>query len=95
LKVGLRRGGTTPSGFRRCKENLKPNGLVFVKDNLATANRRAAKEEARFFVEDRGLCRVYSHDTELFAAAGLTLVETVQQDQWPHYLCPVFCFVLK
>jgi hypothetical protein len=74
---------------------LNPNGLIFVKDNLADSKKEAKKEEAQFFVEDRGICRVYSHYLELFAAAGLTVVEAIKQDNWPADMLPLFCFVLK
>jgi protein N-terminal methyltransferase len=79
----------------RCKAHLNPNGLIFVKDNLAVAGKDAKKNEAQFFVEDRGICRVYSHYMELFAAAGLTVVEVVKQDGWPPDLLPLSCFVLR
>jgi hypothetical protein len=69
--------------------------MLFVNDNLRARDRSAKKHQAQFFVEDRGICRVYSHYLELFAAAGLKIVEVVEQDQWPHILYPLFCFVLQ
>jgi protein N-terminal methyltransferase len=79
----------------RCKAHLNPNGLIFVKDNLGNSHKNAKRDQAQFFVEDRGICRVYSHYLDLFAAAGLTVVETVKQDLWPEEMLSLFCFVLK
>jgi protein N-terminal methyltransferase len=79
----------------RCKANLNRNGLIFVKDNLAADDKATKREAAQFFVEDRGICRAYTHYMELFRNAGLALVEEVKQDQWPEDMLPLYCFVLK
>ena len=79
----------------RCKEHLQPNGIIFVKDNIADANLKSAREEAQFFVDDRGICRAYCHYIELFEKAGLKVVEVVKQKDWPEDLLPLYTFVLR
>jgi protein N-terminal methyltransferase len=79
----------------RCKANLKTNGLIFIKDNLASVDLKLERKEAQFFPRDRSICRVYTHFRELFKAAKLTLVETVRQERWPEDLLPLYTFVLQ
>jgi protein N-terminal methyltransferase len=81
--------------LQRCKAHLNPNGLIFLKDNLASSDLKSKKEEAQFFVEDRGVCRAHIHYLEIIKLAGLTVVEGFKQDQWPDDMLPLFCFVLK
>ena len=81
--------------LKRCKAKLRPNGLIFVKDNIADSNIKSKREEAQFFVDDRGICRAYCHYLELFEKAGLKTVEIVKQKDWPEDLLPLYTFVLK
>jgi protein N-terminal methyltransferase len=81
--------------LQRCKAHLNANGIIFVKDNLASSDLNSKKEEAQFYVEDRGICRAHRHYVEIFKAAGLTVVEGFKQDGWPDDMLPLFCFVLK
>lgn len=81
--------------FKRCKTHLNRNGCIFVKDNLASADLKCKKEEAQFFVEDRGICRSYLHYLELFKAAGLKVLEVEKQTGWPEDLLPLYTFVLQ
>lgn len=81
--------------LKRCKEHLKPNGLIFIKDNIADGDLKWPKNKAQFFVEDRGICRAYCHYIELFEKAGMKVVESVKQEQWPEDLLPLYTFVLK
>jgi protein N-terminal methyltransferase len=81
--------------LRRCKQHLKPNGLIFVKDNLASADVKAARDTAQFFKEDRGLCRAYQHYCDLFKEANLQFVEGERLKQWPSYMLPLYTFILQ
>lgn len=81
--------------LKRCKQHLKKNGYIFVKDNLACANLKEVKEKATFYVEDRGICRVFAHYLALFKAAGLNLIEAAKQENWPSDLLPLYTFVLQ
>jgi len=79
----------------RCAASLRPGGLIFVKDNIANAALDSKREEAQFFVEDCGICRAYCHHMELFASAGLRVVEAVIQQGRPEGLLPLYTFVLS
>lgn len=81
--------------LRRCREHLGPNGRVFVKDNISSADLGQRRDGATFFPEDRGVCRVYAHFLALFEEAGLTLEEAQAQPEWPVDLLPLYTFVLK
>lgn len=80
--------------LKRCKEHLNPNGYIFIKDNISSSDLKLQKQKATFYVEDRGICRVYSHYLDLFKQAGLQLVESTPQENWPSDLLPVYTFVL-
>jgi protein N-terminal methyltransferase len=79
----------------RCRDHLKPNGLIFVKENLVTDDVKAARDSATFQKEARAVCRTYSHYRELFRAAGLGVVEWKRVSPWPAHMMPVCTFVLK
>jgi protein N-terminal methyltransferase len=81
--------------LQRCRAHLNPNGLIFVKDNVAGHGLDAKKEEALFVGQGAGICRVYGHYVELFEAAGLTIVEAAKQKGLSDGLLPVFCFMLQ
>ncbi|KAH0788751.1 Alpha N-terminal protein methyltransferase 1 [Histomonas meleagridis] len=83
------------SFLKRCKAHLKPNGYIFVKDNIGTKNLKEKKENATFYEEDRGICRTYVHYIELFKNAGLKLIESQKQTGWDQGLLPLYTFVLK
>jgi protein N-terminal methyltransferase len=79
----------------RCKAKLKPGGIIFVKDNLATDDFKTDRTEAQFFEDDRGVCRSYCRYIELFQASGLKVLETVKQEQWPTDMLPLYTFILR
>ncbi|KAH0789391.1 N-terminal Xaa-Pro-Lys N-methyltransferase 1 [Histomonas meleagridis] len=79
----------------RCKNHLKPNGYIFVKDNITSKDLKEKKEAATFYEEDRGICRAYVHYLELFEKAELRLVEARKQPGWNEELLPLYTFVLK
>jgi protein N-terminal methyltransferase len=81
--------------LQRCKAHLRPNGKIFVKDNLGSKKLDKPKERAEFFEEDRGICRVYSHYLELFASAGVKVVESERQKGWPEDMLALFTWVLQ
>ena len=81
--------------LKRAKAALNPNGLIFVKDNISSSDLNAPKNTCMVDLEDHGLSRSYSHYLELYAAAGLTLVESEKQDNYPKSLLPLYTFVLK
>jgi protein N-terminal methyltransferase len=79
----------------RCKAHLNPNGLIFIKDNLASADLKLEASEAQFFPQARSICRAYKHYRALFKAAKLTVVEVAKQERWPEALLPLYTFVLR
>ena len=81
--------------LKRCKEHLSRNGYIFIKDNISNRNLQSKKEEATFYVEDRGICRSYVHYLSLFKEAGLKTVEIQKQENWPDELIPLYTFVLQ
>jgi protein N-terminal methyltransferase len=83
------------SFLSRCRQNLKINGLIFIKDNLASNDLKGKREEAQFFQEDRSVCRAYSHYLALFKRAKLKLVEVEKQDHWPEAILPLYTFVVQ
>ena len=81
--------------LKRCKEALNKNGIICIKDNIASADKTVKKHNAQFFKEDNGICRTYTHYKQLFALAELDLIECVQQKDYPKELLPLYIFVLK
>lgn len=81
--------------LKRCKDHLATNGIIFIKDNTSSRDRYAPKSTALYFKADNGICRSYSHYVELINAAGLKLVEGIQQPGWKAPLLPLFTFVIK
>lgn len=81
--------------LKKCKEHLNQNGYIFVKDNISSSDLKQKKEEATFYVEDRGICRVYQHYLSLFKDAELKLIEAENQPNWPKDLIPLYTFVLQ
>ena len=80
--------------LRRCKRSLNEKGIIVIKDNIATSDKRAKKNEAQFFKEDNGICRTYAHFMELFALAELDMIECTKQKDYPEDLLPLYFFVL-
>lgn len=83
------------SFLKRCKHALNANGIIVIKDNIASSDKTAKKQDAQFFKEDNGICRTYSHFLQLFALAELNMVECEKQKDYPEELLPLYFFVLK
>lgn len=81
--------------LKRCRDHLTKNGIIVIKDNLASRDKRCKKKDAQFFVEDRGIARSYMHYYELFREADLTLIEYFLEPNWNQELLPLACFVLS
>ena len=81
--------------LKRCKQALNENGIICIKDNIASANKKEKKSNAQFFKEDNGICRTFSHYKILFAMADLELIECEKQKDYPEELLPLYLFVCK
>ncbi|KAK8866615.1 Alpha N-terminal protein methyltransferase 1B [Tritrichomonas musculus] len=81
--------------LKRCKEHLNKNGYIFIKDNISSSNIKQKKEEATFYSQGCGICRVFSHYLQLFQKANLKVIEIQKQKNWPKELLPVYTFVLQ
>jgi protein N-terminal methyltransferase len=85
----------TVAFLQRAKAALNKNGLIFIKDNISSRDLSAPKNSCIVDFQDHGVSRSYSHYLELFKTAGLTLVESEKQDNYPENLLPLYTFVLK
>lgn len=74
--------------FQRCKKGLKPGGLVVVKENICSSGFIHDKE-------DSSLTRSHQYMLELFKSAGMTLVSSAQQRNFPKDLFQVHMYALK
>ena len=75
--------------FRRCKTGLAPNGLIFVKDNMASG------KEKDFDKEDSCYTRPLPDYVQLFKKSGLTILKQQKQKGFPKGLYDVYMFALK
>ena len=85
--------------LKRCKDHLTKKGYIIVKDNVASGNKLAMKDEANWYPDDRSVARTYMHYRELFDMAGLRLVEEIETQEETKTsegedLMPIFTFVL-
>jgi protein N-terminal methyltransferase len=78
--------------LRRCKQHLRPNGIVVVKDNVILSRR---KSDAVWFPDDHSLSRTVVHVRDLIARSGLRLHFSAEQTNWASQFIPLYCFVLK
>lgn len=83
------------SFLRRCKQHLSPNGIIVIKDNISDQDLNAGKETCQFDLADHGISRAYKHYIQLFKDAGLNVLETVKQSNYPKNLLPLYFFVLN
>ena len=74
--------------FQRCKKGLKAGGLVVVKENICSSGFIHDKE-------DSSLTRSHHYMLELFKSAGMTLVSSAQQRNFPKDLFQVHMYALK
>ncbi|CAI4230857.1 unnamed protein product [Auanema sp. JU1783] len=77
------------SFFERCKEGLKPDGVIVLKDNLS------AQQSSEFDNEDNSWTRPEDLILELFEKAGLRLVARNLQTGFPKGMYEVKMFALK
>lgn len=85
----------------RCKDKLKTNGYIVVKDNVSSVCKDLEKDMADFTPGDRSIARTYKHYIELFERANLSVIyeDTIDLskhaglEEWE--LMPIFTFVLK
>ncbi|GIL67244.1 hypothetical protein Vafri_20686 [Volvox africanus] len=74
--------------FERAARGLKPDGLIFVKENIC-------KEGFVVDKEDSSLTRSNTYMLELFQRAGVQVLYNVKQRNWPKELFEVRMYVLK
>lgn len=72
----------------KCKASMAKNGILVVKEN---------ENEAGFMLDkqDYSLTRSKAMHAEIFAKAGLTVIETMKQPDFPPELVPVQMYALK
>ncbi|KAF8387128.1 homt-1, partial [Pristionchus pacificus] len=75
--------------FIRCKDGLRENGLICLKENLSDSGKPL------FDDEDHSWTRPESLVIELFNEAGLTVVASEQQRLFPKGMYPVKMFAMK
>jgi protein N-terminal methyltransferase len=76
----------------RCKQHLRPNGIVVVKDNMIQSRR---KSDAVWFPNDHSLSRTVFHVRDLIGRSGLRVDYNREQTSWNDEFIPLYCFVLK
>lgn len=81
--------------LKKCKENSTDNAMVFVKENVAGHDFKAAKSEYEYNSEKNAIHRTYNHWIELFNTAGLILEEYRIQPDIPDNMLTVVLFVLR
>lgn len=79
----------TVAFLKKCAAALRPNGMIFIKENVC----------AKGFVvdtEDASVTRSHAYNIELFTAkAGLKLAHTALQRDFPKQLYKVRMYALK
>ncbi|KAF5838956.1 alpha-N-methyltransferase NTM1 [Dunaliella salina] len=74
--------------FNRCRSGLKPDGLIFVKENICRQGFIVDKE-------DSSLTRSNAYMQELFEKANMQLLYNVKQRQFPKELFEVRMYALR
>ncbi|EFO22942.2 hypothetical protein LOAG_05539 [Loa loa] len=87
-------GHLTNSDFfkflQRCKEGLKENGCIILKENVSSSEDRYDFDE-----EDNSWTRPKDALLELFRNVGLTLMVEKKQQNFPKGMLPVYMFALR
>jgi protein N-terminal methyltransferase len=73
----------------RCKNALNPNGIVFLKDNIASDNHLFIHKE------DFSRIRPDRHYKLIFDKSGLTCIKEARQQKWPRDLCQARMYALR
>ncbi|GHP01399.1 hypothetical protein PPROV_000015500 [Pycnococcus provasolii] len=76
--------------FARCAEGLKDGGMIFVKENNATAGRGFIVDS-----DDSSVTRSDAYLCELFEKANFQMVAKRRQKEFPQELYPVRMYALK
>ena len=76
--------------FARCADSLKPNGMLFLKENNASQGRGFVVDN-----EDSSVTRSDAYLCELFERAGYELVAKRKQKDFPKELYPVRMYALR
>lgn len=74
--------------FHRAAAGLKPDGLIFVKENIC-------KDGFVVDKDDSSLTRSNAYMLQLFEQAGVQVLHNVKQRNWPRELFEVRMYVLK
>jgi protein N-terminal methyltransferase len=80
---------TLVSFLARCKATLRQGGMVFLKDNIASAN--------QLIVDDEDGSRIRSDKQYkfIFAKAGLACVKEARPERWPRDLYPAKMYAVR
>jgi protein N-terminal methyltransferase len=73
----------------RCKPALRPNGVIFLKDNISS------RDNSTRDADDHGLARSDKQYKALFAKAGLQCFKERVQDDWPQDLFQAKMYALR
>lgn len=73
----------------RCRESLKPNGVICVKENVSMADGQFLLD-----VDDNSVTRTLEQYLGIFEKAGLRVKLQMRQPRWPAHLFPVLMFAL-
>ncbi|MCP9257285.1 N-terminal Xaa-Pro-Lys N-methyltransferase 1 [Dirofilaria immitis] len=76
--------------LRRCREGLKDNGCIILKENVSSS-----EDGYNFDEEDNSWTRPKNALLQLFRTVGLTLVAEKKQENFPKGLLPVYMFALR
>jgi protein N-terminal methyltransferase len=77
------------SFLSRCKTALKPNGVVFIKDNISSDNHLFLNKE------DFSRIRPDRHYKLIFDKSGLACIREGRQRKWPRDLCQAKMYALR
>ena len=77
------------SFLKRCAEALKPGGFIFVKENTTS------KKVTEFDAVDSSVCRHETVFRKIFDEAGLEVVDSCKQPNFPEELFPVYMYILR
>lgn len=72
----------------RCKSSLRPNGIIFVKENVSRDN------EPEIDTDDCSVARAEHTYEELFKRSGLNIIKQQYQGNFPRKLLPVRMYAL-
>jgi protein N-terminal methyltransferase len=76
------------SFFSKCKKALNPNGVIFLKDNIASGTRMVDEEDDSQIRSDRQY-------KSLFVKAGLRCIRECAQREWPEDLYNAKMYALR